>query len=86
MGRRCIGWSLLCAGGIALIPLSCSSPDTPLPDAPSEPSLVFVDVAENAGITARNVSGKREKTMIIEAKGGGSVCSTMTGTGIWTCT
>ena len=71
MGRRCIGWSLLCAGGIALIPLSCSSPDTPLPDAPSEPSLVFVDVAENAGITARNVSGKREKTMIIEAKGGG---------------
>jgi hypothetical protein len=34
-------------------------------------SVQFVDVAAQAGITVQNVSGKREKDLIIEAKGGG---------------
>jgi len=33
--------------------------------------VVFTDIAAVAGIAVENVSGKRDKTMIIEAKGGG---------------
>ena len=33
--------------------------------------VAFVDIAEAAGVTVLNISGQREKTMIIEAKGGG---------------
>ena len=34
--------------------------------------MVFVDVAQQAGLHGRNVSGKPQKTYIIESKGGGA--------------
>ena len=34
--------------------------------------MVFVDVAQQAGLDGRNVSGKPQKTYIIESKGGGA--------------
>jgi hypothetical protein len=38
---------------------------------PSGTRVQFVDVAMEAGITVQNISGKRDKNYIIEAKGGG---------------
>jgi enediyne biosynthesis protein E4 len=64
-------WLLGVCGLLGLL-ISCRSSDSPslVPPSPAPP-MVFTDIATSAGITVRNVSGKREKTMIIEAKGGG---------------
>ena len=67
--------------GFSFLWLACSSP--PEPEQPQEQSLTevrsqtiadrvqFVDVAAQAGITVRNVSGELDKTSLLEAKGGG---------------
>lgn len=52
----------------------CASPDDVRPTEsylPDPNGLHFVDIAAEAGLDARNVSGKAVKTYIIEAKGGG---------------
>ena len=41
------------------------------PPTATEP-VIFVDIAQEAGLSGRNVSGKLEKTYIIESKGGGA--------------
>ncbi|MEW6750448.1 MAG: CRTAC1 family protein [Candidatus Latescibacterota bacterium] len=64
--RPRLGW-MACAAACAA---SCQPSGSGGPAAP-QPPLRFVDIAPAAGITVRNVSGKREKTYIIEAKGGG---------------
>ena len=64
VGKR----NLYCAlGGAGLLLLGCGEEATP----PHEP-VVFVDVAQQAGLHGRNVSGKPQKTYIIESKGGGA--------------
>ena len=54
-------------GGASLLLLGCGEEAPP----PHEP-VVFVDVAQQAGLHGRNVSGKPQKTYIIESKGGGA--------------
>ena len=66
-GRRLGGW--IC--GLTLLLASCRAADSPPPDEPRPGSVAFVDIAAQAGVAVMNVSGKRDKTMIIEAKGGG---------------
>ena len=54
-------------GGAGLLLFGCGEEAPPL----REP-VVFVDVAQQAGLHGRNVSGKPQKTYIIESKGGGA--------------
>ena len=67
--------------GFPLLWLACSSPPEPqhlLEQGTKEVGtqtiterVQFVDVAAQAGITVRNVSGELDKTSLLEAKGGG---------------
>ena len=50
---------------------ACQPGETPEEAGPRARVVAFADVAEVVGVTVRNVSGQRDKTMIIEAKGGG---------------
>lgn len=54
-------------GGAGLLLFGCGG-EAPTPREP----VVFVDVAQQAGLHGRNVSGKPQKTYIIESKGGGA--------------
>ncbi|MFH1571834.1 MAG: CRTAC1 family protein, partial [Gemmatimonadota bacterium] len=56
---------------LALLAAGCGTPEPPAAGGPRPWPVAFEDIAPSAGITVENVSGKREKTMIIEAKGGG---------------
>ena len=67
--------------GFPLLWLACSSPPEPQHLLEQDTKEVgtqtitervqFVDVAAQAGITVRNVSGELDKTSLLEAKGGG---------------
>ena len=64
LGKR----NLHCAvGGAGLLLLGCGEQAPPRREL-----VVFVDVAQQAGLHGRNVSGKPQKTYIIESKGGGA--------------
>ena len=65
----------LCLAGAALLLAGCSQeqgPDPALPDFASGRGLWFTDVAAEAGLSVRNVSGSPDKRYLIEAKGGGA--------------
>ena len=62
------GWPLL-ATSTAFLVLSCSENT---PDSPAETeSLRFLDVAEEAGLSFRQVNGSPDKPTIVDAMGGG---------------
>jgi len=67
--RRHCGWAAAAVTAASLC--ACGPRQTPAGAPAAAPAWRFVDAAPAAGLTVRNVSGEREKTMIIEAKGGG---------------
>lgn len=70
MSRAVTGCRAAMALGAGIVLLAACQDAAPLARGGARP-VVFADVAEAAGVTVQNVSGKRDKTMIIEAKGGG---------------